>query len=898
MRFWARVLPSALLLLSACKGSSGPAPAAAPQPPDVAPAMTAIVADFRGVIALLADEPGAEDPATTVAWLLVGVEHDRLEALGARVAGDAAASAAFLDQLEAAPAYHDADKLVFRDLLAELPASARTEKDRGVLDGIQARYDAELKTIFGRLPTRGMADHREAWEAYLAFVRREISTEALIKAHAAELEVLGKGGRGGALPWRDDKDQVTGLRFPEKSVLLTFDDGPSARYTPVILDILARFGVRGVFFEVGRNVGKAAAETRRVLASGQALANHSFTHAFLPKLAADDLNHQLADTNQALAAAANDKTLLFRPPYGARNEQVLKTASALGMKTVLWNVDSQDWADPVPQSIANRVLNQVERQKRGIILFHDIHERTTEALPLVISELQKRGYTFLAWDGRDFTVPRGGPVAPTPAAATAAAVGSGGAAAAPLAGARLYRDSWAVVVGINAYKSWPRLSYAVNDAQAVRDMLVRTYAFPPDHVTTLLDGEATREKILAALGDNLADAKKVAHDDRVFVFFAGHGVTRKLPSGKNQGYIVPVDAAAQSFQSQAISMTNLQDASDAIPAKHVFFVMDACYSGLALTRGGSAGGAGADRRQYLMEITRRQSREVLTAGGGDEQVADNGPGGHSIFTWTLLQGLGGKADLDGDGAITATELAAYVAPGVSSLSRQTPVFGHLVGSEGGDLVFVLKPEDEFLSEESRQLDGEAIQLSAALDKVRAQVEAKKARNDKLRKELDAASSALATGTATATPTPTPTGDGGTNGVVAGAAAMTAGGPDTSGEEARREIQRGMSLFREKRYEEAAQSFQRVLALHPGHVMATNNLAFTYFKLGRNDDAITWYRKTIALDPKRAIAYANLGDALAQAGQNAEARAAYQKFLELQPGSKLADGVQKKIAVLP
>jgi Flp pilus assembly protein TadD len=90
----------------------------------------------------------------------------------------------------------------------------------------------------------------------------------------------------------------------------------------------------------------------------------------------------------------------------------------------------------------------------------------------------------------------------------------------------------------------------------------------------------------------------------------------------------------------------------------------------------------------------------------------------------------------------------------------------------------------------------------------------------------------------------------------------------------------------------------VLALHPGHVMATNNLAFTYFKLGRNDDAITWYRKTIALDPKRAIAYANLGDALAQAGQNAEARAAYQKFLELQPGSKLADGVQKKIAVLP
>ena len=236
------------------------------------------------------------------------------------------------------------------------------------------------------------------------------------------------------------------------------------------------------------------------------------------------------------------------------------------------------------------------------------------------------------------------------------------------------------------------------------------------------------QNILAALGDSLADSKKVSHDDRVLVFFAGHGVTRKLPSGKSQGYIVPVDAAAQNYQSQAISMTNFQDASDAIAAKHVFFVMDACYSGLALTRGGG-GAASGDRRQYLMEITRRSAREVLTAGGGDEQVADNGPGGHSIFTWTLLQGLEGKADLDGDGAITATELAAYVGPSVSSLSRQTPAFGHLAGSEGGEFVFELKAEDEFLSEESRQLDGEAIKLNAQLERIRKQIDEKRARND-------------------------------------------------------------------------------------------------------------------------------------------------------------------------
>src|SRR5262245_24875447 len=112
------LLLGAALAQSGCKGGTGRAPPAGPPPTDVAPAMTAIVADFRGVMTLLADEPGADDPATTVAWLLAGDQHDRLEALGARVAGDAAAAAAFLDQLEGAPAYHDADKLAFRDLLA------------------------------------------------------------------------------------------------------------------------------------------------------------------------------------------------------------------------------------------------------------------------------------------------------------------------------------------------------------------------------------------------------------------------------------------------------------------------------------------------------------------------------------------------------------------------------------------------------------------------------------------------------------------------------------------------------------------------------------------------------------------------------------------------------------
>ncbi|MGR6743514.1 hypothetical protein, partial [Aeromonas veronii] len=80
--------------------------------------------------------------------------------------------------------------------------------------------------------------------------------------------------------------------------------------------------------------------------------------------------------------------------------------------------------------------------------------------------------------------------------------------------------------------------------------------------------------------------------------------------------------------------------------------IDACYSGLGLTRGGSP----AADSNFARTNARRIGRQMMTAGGADQQVADDGPGGHSVFTWTLLQALSGKADLNGDGLITATEL--------------------------------------------------------------------------------------------------------------------------------------------------------------------------------------------------------------------------------------------------
>ena len=92
-------------------------------------------------------------------------------------------------------------------------------------------------------------------------------------------------------------------------------------------------------------------------------------------------------------------------------------------------------------------------------------------------------------------------------------------------------------------------------------------------------------------------------------------------------------------------------------------------------------------------------------------MADDGPGGHSVFTWALLEGLQGKADLDGNGVITASELGAYISPIVSSFAKQTPTVGNLVGSEGGEFLFELQPQP--LTITSPQLDTHALQLDRA-----------------------------------------------------------------------------------------------------------------------------------------------------------------------------------------
>ncbi|MDR3762486.1 MAG: polysaccharide deacetylase family protein [Acidobacteriota bacterium] len=875
-----------------------PAQAQTNPAPSIAGQMDAIVEHYRQIIVLTSGEEQLDEATRlqvkTIAWMLFEQNHGALEDLTAALTSDgranAPASAEFLDTLEGTR-YRDADKLVFRDALEQLgeaPArdvklTRRVEEDHAALKKIQALYEKEVAQLNGKFKTRAMPVHREAWERYLAFLQQKYTREALLKQYQ---EMLPAAETRSGLPRK--RDQIMGTELPPKTILLTFDDGPHPRYTAQILNFLNQNKLQAVFFEIGKNLGTVnngevklgplAKISGQILASGNTIGNHSYSHPVLPKLTPEAQAREIDSTNQLLQAVLNGAPVLFRPPYGAESDSVEARAKNDNLKTMIWNIDSMDWADPVPASIEKRVMDEVDKQGRGIILFHDIHNRAIEVLPTLVPALRAKGYTFASWSQTEQAVKtRGTDDAPPPVAFTTP-----------------YRESWAVVIGIDKYQLWPQLSYAANDAQGVRDLLVNRYRFKPENVFLLTDGQATRQNILSLLGDKLGNADMVKHDDRVFVFFAGHGATRKLPNGKELGYIIPVDASTANLEGTAISMTSFQDVSDAIPAKHLLFVMDSCYSGLALTRGTAMGASS----NYMAEISRREARQMFTAGGADQQVADNGPNGHSVFSWTLLQALDGRADLNGDGIITASELATYVSPAVSALSQQTPAFGNLPGSEGGDFIFDLTHDTEFLDANSSQLSDQGIRLNAELDNLRQQ-------NEQLRQELAAA---RATTQTPATPAPVATASTapatGTP-PAANTAPQVASAKPVPPSVTPRPVARnayslndeGMRDYKEKNYTAALALFVQAAQMDPTRALFANNAGFACYRLARYGEAAQWYRKSIGIDPARAVAYLNLADTLVELKQVKEARQAYQKYLDLAPNTKSAAYAQQRLEEL-
>lgn len=244
-----------------------------------------------------------------------------------------------------------------------------------------------------------------------------------------------------------------------------------------------------------------------------------------------------------------------------------------------------------------------------------------------------------------------------------------------------FSHSYAVVVGIDRYPDahFKQLHNAASDARAIADYL-RTQKY--DQVIALYNEQATKHAIMAAMQNQLAP--RLRKDDRVLVFFAGHGFTETL-GGKDRGYFVPYDGSTQS--AGYISMDELLSAADYMGnAKHLVFIMDSCYGGMlgAETRGTLVNPNVPD---YLNNIAGRITRQVLTAGGKGQEVLDGGSKGHSVFVDAILEALeDGKADRNRNGFITFNELFDYVMMRASN-QYQTPLASVLPGNQGGEYLF-------------------------------------------------------------------------------------------------------------------------------------------------------------------------------------------------------------------
>jgi formylglycine-generating enzyme required for sulfatase activity len=236
----------------------------------------------------------------------------------------------------------------------------------------------------------------------------------------------------------------------------------------------------------------------------------------------------------------------------------------------------------------------------------------------------------------------------------------------------IYVNSYALVIGVDDYQHLQPLSTAVRGARDLADLLEDRFDFK---VTLLADADATRAGITGWLDSMRLNA---GPDDRLLIYFAGHGVS----IGGKQGHLA-LPESRPDLLSSMLRMREVLDYAEVMTTKHLLFILDACFGGLALPvyRGGFEDKAAA-------ALVQERAVQVMTAGDEDERVPDGyGPGNlYSLFTWLVMEGLEGKAT--SHGVLTARTLYEHVRTNTAEIAGNalTPLLREALGSKG-DFVF-------------------------------------------------------------------------------------------------------------------------------------------------------------------------------------------------------------------
>jgi peptidoglycan/xylan/chitin deacetylase (PgdA/CDA1 family) len=177
-------------------------------------------------------------------------------------------------------------------------------------------------------------------------------------------------------------------------IAMTFDDGPSATLTPKLLDILAAHHMKVTFFVLGEMVAEHPEILARAAREGHEIASHSWSHPNLAKMGQEGVRSQLQRTDDQIKSATGKRPTLFRPPYGSITERQKRWIhDEFGYDIILWDVDPLDWKRPGPAVVRNRILK--ETRPGSIVLSHDIHPGTIEAMPSTFDQLEAKGFKFV-----------------------------------------------------------------------------------------------------------------------------------------------------------------------------------------------------------------------------------------------------------------------------------------------------------------------------------------------------------------------------------------------------------------------------------------------------------------------------------------------------------------------
>jgi peptidoglycan/xylan/chitin deacetylase (PgdA/CDA1 family) len=177
-------------------------------------------------------------------------------------------------------------------------------------------------------------------------------------------------------------------------IAMTFDDGPSVTLTPKLLDLLAAHHIKATFFVIGENVAEHPEIVARAAREGHEIGNHSWSHPNFVKMSDDGVRRQLQQTDDAIKSATGKRPSLMRPPYGSITPREKRWIhDDFGYQIILWDVDPYDWKRPGPAVVRSRILK--ETRPGSIVLSHDIHPGTIEAMPSTFDELEAKGFKFV-----------------------------------------------------------------------------------------------------------------------------------------------------------------------------------------------------------------------------------------------------------------------------------------------------------------------------------------------------------------------------------------------------------------------------------------------------------------------------------------------------------------------